>query len=96
LWSGGVTRREGHRVVDTGPYAIVRHPIYTGLMIAMLGTVLVRGTALSLAGFVVLTITYVIKARLEERFLRTELGAEVYDAYARWVPMLLPWGAKSS
>jgi protein-S-isoprenylcysteine O-methyltransferase Ste14 len=96
LWSGGVTRREGHRVVDTGPYAIVRHPIYNGLIIAMLGTVLVRGTALALAGFAVLTMTYVIKARLEERFLRDELGADAYDAYARRVPMLLPWGAKSS
>ena len=90
LWSGGVTRREGHRVVDSGPYAIVRHPIYTGLLIAGLGTVLIKGTALSLAGLGVLTVIYVIKARLEERFLRDELGAEAYDAYARRVPMLFP------
>ena len=91
LWSGGITRREGHRVVDTGPYAIVRHPIYTGLFIAILGTVLVRGTALSLAGA-----RYShrsassLKARVEENFLRTELGADAYDAYAPRVPMLLP------
>ncbi len=90
LWSGGITRREGHRVVDTGPYAIVRHPIYTGLFIAILATVLVRGTALSLAGGVILVVSYILKARIEENFLRTELGAEAYDAYARRVPMLLP------
>jgi protein-S-isoprenylcysteine O-methyltransferase Ste14 len=94
LWSGGVVRREGHRVVDTGPYAIVRHPIYTGLLIAALGTVLIKGTALSLAGLVVLGIAYFLKARIEEKFLRDELGAEAYDAYARRVPMLLPLGPK--
>jgi protein-S-isoprenylcysteine O-methyltransferase Ste14 len=90
LWSGGVVTREGHHVVDSGPYAIVRHPIYTGLLLAGLGTVLIRGTALSLGGLVVLAISYYLKARLEEKFLRTELGAEAYDSYARRVPMLLP------
>ncbi len=90
LWSGGVVTREGHRVVDSGPYAIVRHPIYTGLLIAALGTVLVKGTALSLAGLLVLGVSYYLKARLEEKFLRTELGTEAYDAYARRVPMLVP------
>ena len=90
LWSGGMVMREGHRVVDSGPYAIVRHPIYTGLLLAGLGTVLIRGTALSLGGLAVLGVSYYLKARLEEKFLRTELGAEAYDSYARRVPMLLP------
>lgn len=90
LWSGGITRREGHRVVDTGPYAIVRHPIYTGLILAIIGTVLARGNGLALAGGVLLSLTYVVKAKAEEKFLRSELGAEAYDSYSRRVPMLFP------
>src|SRR5215470_1136757 len=38
LWSGRVTRKEGHRVVDTGPYALVRHPIYAGIMLSTFAT----------------------------------------------------------
>src|SRR4249919_3164494 len=38
LWSGRVTRKEGHRVVDTGPYALVRHPIYTGVILSAFAT----------------------------------------------------------
>ncbi len=90
LWSGRITLKPGHRVVDTGPYGLVRHPIYTGIILAALGTALQKGTALSLAGVAVVTFGFWIKARMEERFLRTELGAEAYDAYARRVPMLVP------
>jgi protein-S-isoprenylcysteine O-methyltransferase Ste14 len=90
LWSATVTRKAGHRVVDSGPYGIVRHPIYTGLLLAVFGTALVQGTALALAGAGIVAIGFVIKARLEERFLRAELGREAYDAYARRVPMLVP------
>ncbi len=35
LWSGNITRKTGRRVIDTGPYALVRHPIYTGLLLAL-------------------------------------------------------------
>ena len=91
LWSGSVTRKEGHRVVDSGPYAIVRHPIYTGIIMAALATMAVRGTASAVAGVALITIGYWIKARLEERFLRTELGAAAYDAYARRTAMLVPF-----
>src|ERR1700758_780037 len=38
LWSGSITRKRDHRVVDTGPYAIVRHPIYTGILLAVYAT----------------------------------------------------------
>lgn len=90
LWSAAVTRKAGHRVVDTGPYAIVRHPIYTGLLLALFATMAAKGTALGLAGAGLAGIGIWLKARLEERFLRAELGPEAYDAYAARVPMLLP------
>ena len=90
LWSGRVTRKENHRIVDTGPYAIVRHPIYTALLFAALCLAIFRGDEIAFAGFAIATLGFVIKARLEEKFLRSELGPEAYDAYARRVPMLVP------
>ena len=95
LWSGAVTRKEGHRIVDTGPYAIVRHPIYTGLIAATLVTALAEATLPALAGCALIALGLWLKARLEEQFLRQELGAEAYDSYRRRVPMLLPFGPRA-
>lgn len=90
LWSGTVTAKADHHVVDTGPYGLVRHPIYTGLLLAILATMAAKGTVWGIAGTVLLIIGIVVKARLEESFLRGELGA-AYDDYARRVPMLVPF-----
>jgi len=91
LWSGSITRKADHRVVDTGPYALVRHPIYTGLLLALYVSALDHGTILALLGAVLATVGFVLKLRLEERFLRDELGPEAYDAYNARVPMLVPF-----
>jgi len=91
LWSGRITRKEDHHVVDTGPYALVRHPIYTGLLTAGLATLVIRGNVHALLGFALLVIGYWMKARVEEGFLREQLGAADYDAYAARVPMLVPF-----
>jgi protein-S-isoprenylcysteine O-methyltransferase Ste14 len=91
LWSSSVTRKEDHHVVDTGPYALVRHPIYTGILVASLATALERGTVTALVGLGLMILGYWMKARLEESFLRGELGAASYDAYARRTGMLLPF-----
>jgi protein-S-isoprenylcysteine O-methyltransferase Ste14 len=90
LWSSSVTRKADHHVVDTGPYGIVRHPIYTGIILASIATAAMRGTAVAWLGAAVMTTGWVIKARLEERFLREQLGPEKYGEYARRVPMLVP------
>ncbi|TPM30771.1 isoprenylcysteine carboxylmethyltransferase family protein [Mesorhizobium sp. B2-3-5] len=90
LWSGNVTAKAGHRVVDSGPYGLVRHPIYTGLLLAILATMAAKGTVWGIAGALLLIIGIVMKAKLEERFLRGELGT-AYDDYARRVPMLVPF-----
>jgi protein-S-isoprenylcysteine O-methyltransferase Ste14 len=90
LWSSSVTRKEHHHVVDSGPYAIVRHPIYTGLLLAIIATVLLRVTIITLTGSALIAAGIYVKARVEEEFLRQQLG-ESYDAYARRVPMLLPF-----
>jgi protein-S-isoprenylcysteine O-methyltransferase Ste14 len=90
LWSSSVSRKADHHVVDTGPYGIVRHPIYTGIIFASAATAAMRGTAIAWLGACVMTAGWVVKARLEEEFLREELGAETYGEYARRVPMLVP------
>lgn len=91
LWSGSITRKEGHHVVDTGPYRLVRHPIYTGIIFASFATAIVVSTPRVYLGALLVLIGYWMKARLEERFLRAELGAEAYDAYARKTAMLVPF-----
>jgi len=91
LWSGRITRKEGHHVVDTGPYKIVRHPIYTGILLAAVATAAEKGSGSALAGLAMLIVGCWMKAHLEERFLRAELGAEAYDAYARNTAMLIPF-----
>jgi protein-S-isoprenylcysteine O-methyltransferase Ste14 len=91
LWSGNVTRKADHRVVDSGPYGIVRHPIYTGLLLALLATAAAKGVVWSLGGFLILLGGLWLKARQEEQWLRRELGAEAYDAYRSRVPMLVPF-----
>jgi len=96
LWSGWVTRKADHHIVDTGPYAIVRHPIYTGIILAAFATAILEGRAVALVGAALMTAGFWIKARLEERFLRQELGVDAYDSYRRRVPMLVPFGHKAA
>ena len=91
LWSSSVSRKADHRIVESGPYGIVRHPIYTGIIVASAATAAQRGTARAWLGMALMTLGWYIKARLEERFLRDELGAAAYEAYARRVPMLVPY-----
>lgn len=90
MWSSSVTRKADHYVVDTGPYAIVRHPIYTGVIIAAAATAMLKATATALAGCALICLGFWLKARLEERFLRNELGPNTYNAYAKRTSMLFP------
>ena len=85
-----MTRKEDHRIVDTGPYALVRHPIYTGLLLSGFATAIARGTVESLIGVVIVLAGFWIKARLEERFLSQDLGPD-YAAYRARVKMLVPF-----
>jgi len=92
LWSAFVTRKADHHIIDTGPYGMVRHPIYTGIILAAFALAIEKGTVFALAGALLSSLGFWIKARLEEGFLREQLGAHVYDTYCRRVPMLLPFG----
>jgi protein-S-isoprenylcysteine O-methyltransferase Ste14 len=89
-WSITARTVEGHELATNGPYARVRHPIYTG----MLGMLMATGLAISdclalLAAIVVFAIGTFIRVRIEERLLRETFGQR-FDDYARQVPALLP------
>ena len=80
----------GHELVRTGPFARVRHPVYTGLGLHFLGACLATGNLLLAAGTIGVTFpALVARARAEERLLRERFGT-AYEAYAREVPMLIP------
>jgi protein-S-isoprenylcysteine O-methyltransferase Ste14 len=89
LWSTMVTVRARHEVVASGPYALVRHPLYLAVLLLGAGTVLVHpslATGCLLAG---LTLGTALKIRIEERMLRQLVPG--YEAYARRTPALVPW-----
>jgi protein-S-isoprenylcysteine O-methyltransferase Ste14 len=91
LWSSAITRKEKHRVVDTGPYAFVRHPIYLGIITALAATAAMEATLAALVGATLICSGLWLKARAEERFLMVELGPDDYRSYCRRVPMLIPF-----
>ena len=91
-WSGSVTIKEGHELIRTGPYAYVRHPIYTGLLVAMAGSALAVGEPRAVLGWVLVLYAFVRKLRIEEGFMRQQFG-ERYEAYCAEVPMLAPFTA---
>lgn len=90
-WSLTARVVEEHRLVQTGPYRLVRHPIYTG----MLGMLLVTGSALGqnimiVVATVLFSVGTLIRIEFEERLLRETFGAE-FDRYVRRVPALFPY-----
>jgi protein-S-isoprenylcysteine O-methyltransferase Ste14 len=91
FWSNAITHKEDHRVVDTGPYGLVRHPIYTGLILGILATGAAVATWSSLLGALLISFGEWQKARMEEGFLTAELGPEAYGPYCRRVPMIVPF-----
>lgn len=89
-WSGIVTLKQDHELICKGPYRLVRHPIYTGLVVAVLGTAIAQGELRSLFAVALVAAALVRKIGIEEAFLMQEFGA-AYDRYRREVPALIPF-----
>ena len=89
-WSGTVTIKEGHRLIRNGPYSVVRHPIYSGLLLAFLGTALVVGELRAFLAVGVILVIWLIKSRVEERFMTERFGRE-YEDYRRHTWALVPF-----
>jgi protein-S-isoprenylcysteine O-methyltransferase Ste14 len=89
-WSGTVTIKQGHELVTDGPYALVRHPIYTGLLAAFIGSALARAEWRGVLAVLIAGAALWRKLRLEERWMAERFG-EQYLAYRERVPALLPF-----
>jgi protein-S-isoprenylcysteine O-methyltransferase Ste14 len=76
-WSASVVVKEDHALIRTGPYRRVRHPIYTGMLLAFLGTVIAVGQWRGLIGFVLVLLSFLLKSRMEEARM-----AETFPEYA--------------
>jgi protein-S-isoprenylcysteine O-methyltransferase Ste14 len=88
-WSSAVSIKVGHQLIRTGPYQWVRHPIYSGLLIALLGTALARGKMISLAALPLFFLGFWTKSRMEEQFMRKTFGQE-YEDYSQSTGALVP------
>jgi protein-S-isoprenylcysteine O-methyltransferase Ste14 len=88
-WSARVALKEEHQLIRSGPYQIVRHPIYTGIITALAGTAVAIGQLQSFIGVALFAAIYYFKSRREERFLVKEFGDD-YVRYRMEVPALVP------
>jgi protein-S-isoprenylcysteine O-methyltransferase Ste14 len=88
-WSGRITLKVDHRLIQSGPYGWVRHPIYSGLLLALLGTVITIGTLQSCVGVAIIFVAVVRKMALEEQWMAAQFGNE-YEVYRRRVNALIP------
>jgi protein-S-isoprenylcysteine O-methyltransferase Ste14 len=89
-WSAQVTVKREHALIRSGPYALVRHPIYTGVLAALLGTTVAVDRWRALVGLVLIVVAFVRKMTIEERFMTEQFG-EDYTRYRAEVPALIPF-----
>jgi protein-S-isoprenylcysteine O-methyltransferase Ste14 len=88
-WSGSVTVKQDHELIRTGPYRYVRHPIYSGLLLAFGGSALARADWRGLLALLIAWLALWRKWRLEERFMRETFGT-AYADYAARTPAVIP------
>jgi protein-S-isoprenylcysteine O-methyltransferase Ste14 len=88
-WSARITIKEDHKLIRTGPYARLRHPIYSGLDLAVIGSALAIDRWRCVAGVCLIILGYWIKARREEAMLNAQFGAD-FQEHCRHTGFLLP------
>ncbi len=89
-WSGTVTIKQDHELILRGPYAFVRHPIYTGILAGMLGTAIVYGYVRCFIGVALCSFALWLKSQMEERFMVQQFGDQ-YMRYRQQVRALVPF-----
>jgi protein-S-isoprenylcysteine O-methyltransferase Ste14 len=89
-WSQAVTLKQGHELITSGPYVFVRHPIYTGLLLAFVGTAITRGEWRGVLAVGLVFFALWQKLRLEEKWLLEQFG-ECYQDYSRRVRAIVPF-----
>ena len=88
-WSGVVTLKEGHELIRSGPYRTMRHPIYTGILLALLGNAVALGEVRGLLAVAIAWLSFFAKARREESFLTQEFG-DRFAEHSKHTGMFLP------
>jgi protein-S-isoprenylcysteine O-methyltransferase Ste14 len=89
-WSRSVTIKQGHELITTGPYAVVRHPIYTGILTGFLGMAIAISQVRGFIVFVLFFLAFWIKLRMEEQWMRSQFG-EAYATYTHQTAALVPY-----
>jgi len=89
-WSAQPTLKENHELIMTGPYRYVRHPIYTGLFLAIFGTVIASGRILDFIIFAYLLIDTHFKAKIEESLMLQQFP-DAYPAYQKQTKAIIPF-----
>lgn len=85
-----MTIKEDHQLVTSGPYALGRHPIYSGLLLALLGTAVAIGKLRGLVAVLLVFTVLIYKLKLEEKWMRAQFW-ELYEMYSRRVSALIPY-----
>jgi len=89
-WSNIMALKEKHELVQTGPYAFVRHPIYTGMSLAVLGTAMTTGSLASYLGFGCMMIGLLMRIQSEDRLMARQFP-ESHPAYRQRTKKLVPF-----
>ncbi len=89
-WSRSVTIKQDHELITSGPYAVVRHPIYTGSLAGFLGMAIAISQLRGVIALVLIFLVFWIKLRMEEQWMLSQFG-ETYAAYAHQTAALVPY-----
>ena len=89
-WSGTVQVKQDHQLIRDGPYRFVRHPIYTGILVAFLGTAVVVGHWCGILAVLIAFGSFLRKLTLEEHFMRETFGS-AYEEYRARTAALIPY-----
>jgi protein-S-isoprenylcysteine O-methyltransferase Ste14 len=89
-WSSEVTIKQDHELITTGPYAVVRHPIYTGILTGFLGTAIALSELRGFIAFILIFVILWLKLRMEEQWMRSQFG-ETYATYIIQTAALVPY-----
>lgn len=89
-WSGAIIFQKDHQLIQSGPYALTRHPIYTGILAAILGTAIAIDELRGFLAFFLALVAYYRKIRMEEDQLALRFGEE-FKGYEHQVKMLIPF-----
>ena len=89
-WSGTVTLKENHELIVRGPYRVVRHPIYTGLLAMVIATVIQQGNVAALIGLLLILVSFWIKLSEEEEVMLRQFPDQ-YSAYRERVKRIIPF-----